>query len=139
MHPPPLIATTQLLVASPDYLNKVGVINKPEYLKKEDFIGTRQDNNTIYFLKETAIKVAPRFWVDDSSVSLDLARQGYGYTKTNAMLAKKLIETGELVSVLEDYQLPPVALYAKTLAKEQQPAKVSQCLEILTEHFSSAV
>lgn len=132
----PLKTATQFIVASPKYLDKVGGISKPEHLKKEDFIGLKQDNAFIDFINNGSAKVTPRFLVDDSFVLLELVCQGYGYAKTNDLLAKDMIKTGELVAILTEYELPDTLLCAKTLGKEQQPAKVSKCLEILTEYFS---
>ena len=51
------------------------------------------------------------------------------------MDVKKELENGNLVEVLTGYQLPSFVLYAVTLNRDQQPAKITRCLEVLKKYF----
>ena len=53
-----------------------------------------------------------------------------------ALDIKKDLDSGALVEVLPNYQLPKFKLYAVTLKKEQQPAKITRCLTVLEEYFA---
>ena len=59
-----------------------------------------------------------------------LAKEGHDPVRMLEMDVKKELESGELVEVLTGYQLPSFVLYAVTLNREQQPAKITRCLEV---------
>lgn len=133
----PLVKVEQIFVASPKYLN-----NNPAYefadLSHHQFIG-QSNNDTLTFganAKEI-LKLPARFGTSDDSLALSLAKDGYGILKTNTLDVKDMLRQGELVQVFSEVQLPKLVLHAKTLNKEQQPAKVWRCVEVLTEYFST--
>ena len=48
---------------------------------------------------------------------------------------KKELESDELIEVLTGYQLPSFVLSTVTLNGEQQPTKITRCLEVLKKYF----
>lgn len=135
----PLMRVKQILVASKEYLQKSEPITDAKSLNEHNFIGFGDTNEISLSLgndKET-IKICPRFLTNDSELAITLAKQEYGIVMVNEFDVKECLVEGSLVQVLPQYQLPMLALYGKTLSKEQQPAKVWRCLEVLTEYFSS--
>lgn len=66
-----------------------------------------------------------------------MAKEGHGLVRMLEKDIKKELESGELVEVLTGYQLPSFVLYAVTLNREQQPAKITRCLEILKKYFQA--
>lgn len=135
----PLSEGAQLLLASPNYLEKFDPIVTVKQLENHHFIGLN-DNESLQFNKNGEIDVIrpkSRIMTNDNSLALSLAKDGYGLVKTNWLNAKNALKSGEMVQVLPEFSLPNVVLYAKTLSKEQQPAKVWRCLEVLTDYFAS--
>lgn len=133
----PLMKVEQILVASPAYMQKVGVIESVAELQACDFIGLNE-NDTITLSKsgdKHNIRPNARLASNDGELALSLAKQGYGVVKTNAFEVQEDLQSGRLVRILPEYQLPQLVLYGKTTSKEHQPAKVWRCLEVLIEYF----
>lgn len=133
----PLVKVEQIFVASPKYLN-----DNPTHgfadLSSHQFIGqSNNDTLTIGANAKEILKLPARFGTSDDSLALSLAKDGYGILKTNTLDVKDMLNKGELVQVFSEVQLPKLVLHAKTLNKEQQPAKVWRCVEVLTEYFSA--
>ena len=68
-------------------------------------------------------------------MAMTLAKEGHGLMRIMEMDVKKELESGNLVEVLTGYQMPSFVLYAVTLNREQQPAKITRCLEVLKKYF----
>lgn len=132
----PLLKVKQHLLASPDYVARYH-FDEPKDLARQRYIGAESDALVLSdgVNKET-VKTISRFVTNDAALALTMAKEGYGVVKANHLEAKALIDSGELVPILGQYQLPELVLYAKTLNKEQQPAKVWRCLEVLIEYFA---
>lgn len=134
-----LTKVKQLLLASPSYLDVHDAIGAPKDLSSHVFIthGDKQNENLEFQKGEDkfSIRVSSRLMSNNQAIALDLAAAGYGIVKSSELNAKALIESGKLVPVLADYQLPTLTLGASTVAKEQMPTKAKKCLEILIAYF----
>ncbi|ANB91490.1 LysR family transcriptional regulator [Moraxella ovis] len=134
-----LTKVKQLLLASPSYLDVHDAIGAPKDLSSHVFIahGDKQNENLEFQKGEDkfSIRVSSRLMSNNQAIALDLAAAGYGIVKSSELNAKALIESGELVPVLADYQLPTLTLGASTVAKEQMPTKAKKCLEMLIAYF----
>lgn len=133
----PLLKTKQVLLASPQYLEQ-HPITEINDLSAKELIGFGLHESLVLSCadQKDTIKATSRFVTNDASLGLTLALSGHGVVRSNALEAKSLMDEGRLVVVLPDCELPQLVLYGKTLSKEQQPAKVWRCLEVLTEYFS---
>ncbi len=146
----PLAKVPQILVASPDYLARNTAINEPKDLLSHSYIGMGSGSHHLAFDKveedknksaskpkeKDVVRPFARFATNDMNLALSMAQDGYGVVKTNLLDAKPLLDAGVLKQVLSDYELPLLVLHARTLNKEQQPAKVWRCIEVLTEYFA---
>lgn len=134
-----LTKVKQLLLASPSYLDVHDAIGAPKDLSSHVFIthGDKQNENLEFQKGEDkfSIRVSSRLMSNNQAIALDLAAAGYGIVKSSELNAKALIESGKLVPVLADYQLPTLTLGASTVAKEQMPTKAKKCLEMLIAYF----
>lgn len=137
----PLTKVSQIILASPTYLAQHEPITNIKQLEKHQFVGLDSKEVLQFTHGSLSDSVRPksRIMTNDSSLALSLAKDGYGLVKSNWLNAKSALDRGELVQVLPEYELPMVVLYAKTLNKDQQPAKVWRCLEVLTDYFSREV
>lgn len=140
---PPLTEVRQLLVASPDYLRQFGKITDPKALSELQIIGIsllkdpmQLDLTSVEGGKKTRVKLNSRIQTNNVMMATTLAKEGHGVVRLMSLDVQKELANGELVEVLPGYQLPSYMLYAVTPNREQQPAKIIRCLEVLTKYFS---
>ena len=141
----PLSDVRQLLVASPQYLRQHKKIESPKDLADHQLIciDIMQDASYVELSKtetskKTRIKMDSRIHTNNVFMALTLAKEGHGIIRIMEMDVKRELENGNLVEVLTGYQLPSFVLYAVTLNREQQPAKITRCLEVLKKYFHAS-
>lgn len=138
----PLTDVRQMLVASPQYLRQRIKLTTPKDLAEHQLISIEimKDANQIDMIqtetgKKSRIKMNSRIYTNNVFMATTLAKEGHGLVRMMEMDIKKELESGELIEVLTGYQLPSFVLYAVTLNREQQPAKITRCLEVLKKYF----
>ncbi len=141
----PLSDVRQMLVASPQYLRQHKKIETPKDLADHQLIciDIMKDANYIELSKtetskKTRIKMNSRIQTNNVFMAMTLAKEGHGLIRIMEMDIKRELESGNLVEVLTGYQLPSFVLYAVTLNREQQPAKITRCLEVLKKYFHAS-
>ena len=139
----PLTEVRQLLVASPHYLRQQHKVTEPKELTKLNMIGVSllKDPNQLDMInietgKKTRVRMSARIQTNNIMLATTLAKEGHGIARIMSLDIQKELANGDLVEVLPGYQLPSYMLYAVTPRREQQPAKVTRCLEVLTKHFA---
>ncbi len=139
----PLTEVRQMLVAAPQYLRQFDKISDPKELAALQIIGisllkdpTTLDLTQVDSSKKTRIKMGSRLQTNNIFLAKTLAKEGHGVARLMSLDIQKELAAGELVEVLPGYQLPSFMLYAVTLRREQQPAKITRCLEVLEKHFA---
>lgn len=138
----PLTDVRQILVASPQYLRQHTKLQTPKDLADHQLICIEimKDAHQIDLTqtetgKKTRSKMQSRIYTNNVFMATTLAKEGHGLVRIMEMDIKKELENGDLVEVLTGYQLPSFVLYAVTLNREQQPAKITRCLEVLKKYF----
>lgn len=138
----PLSDVRQLLVASPQYLRQHKKIETPKDLADHQLIciDIMKDASHVELTqtetgKKTRIKMNSRIHTNNVFMAMTLAKEGHGIIRIMEMDVKRELENGNLIEVLTGYQLPSFVLYAVTLNRDQQPAKITRCLEVLKKYF----
>ncbi|MFW2178191.1 MULTISPECIES: LysR family transcriptional regulator [unclassified Moraxella] len=138
----PLTEVRQVLVASPHYLRQFSKVTEPKDLANLQMIGVslvkdplQLDFTNVETGKKSRVKVNSRIQTNNILLATTLAKEGHGMARIMSLDIQKELANGELVEVLTGYQLPSYMLYAVTPRREQQPAKVVRCLEVLTKYF----
>lgn len=141
----PLTDVRQVLVASPQYLRHHKKIENAKDLADHHLIciDIMKDSNQVELLqtetgKKIRLKMSTRIHTNNVFIATTLAKEGHGLVRMMEMDVRKELESGELVEVLTGYQLPSFVLYAVTLNREQQPAKITRCLEVLKKYFHAS-
>ena len=103
----------RLLVASPDYLTRRGVPQDPTDLRLHDVIAFTglMPNREWRFVRDgrsAAVRLAPRFEVNDAAAAIGAAEAGDGITIALCYMVAEAINTGRLVAVLPEVTPPPV-------------------------------
>lgn len=130
----------RIVVASPAYLAKRGVPARPAELSGHDTIfGT----NTLRSLewrfgsknRAVAVRIAPRFLVNEVEAQLIAARAGRGIARVLSYQAVDDLATGALVRLLRDYEPPPLSIQLVAASRLHMPPKVRAFLDHAAERL----
>lgn len=123
------------VVASPDYLDRHGIPEKPS-----DLIGHKCMNYThcltkdkwmfIADGKETKIEISPFLQLESESLLTRYALKGMGITTTLDFITESYIQSGELISLLDSYTWK-TELYAVYPNNAVIPLKTRKLIDLL--------
>lgn len=140
----PLAKVEQILVASPDYLQRIGELTSPEDLASHQLISISllDDPLKLKFVhqpsgKKARVKLASRMHTNNVFIMKSLALEGHGLIRVMSLDVSKELANGSLVEVLPEWHLPEFQLYAAMLRREKQPIKITKCLEVLQAYFDT--
>lgn len=112
-----LTSISHVICASSDYLKKWGTPKTPNDLNEHTFLqySLRQQSNIE--LMDTSgqrysVSTATKIKANNGQFLLDMAVNGHGITYTPTFIAYQKIASGELIPLLETYQLPVLNAYA---------------------------
>jgi DNA-binding transcriptional LysR family regulator len=130
----------QVLCASPDYIDRCGLPNKPAELTEHNCVlfSYSSDVNewTLYGEGEPeVIQVTGRYRVNNSEAILEALREGIGIGRLPTFVAGPDLKAGRLVQLFESYRIPDHTIYAVFPEREYLPAKVRVFLDCAIEHF----
>ncbi|EMV7407551.1 LysR family transcriptional regulator [Enterobacter soli] len=102
----------QLIVATPDHFTRYGIPQTPDDLLHHQGIGMRMSHGGLYRWElerrgeQYALAVPPRFATSDLFASIRAVKAGLGVGFLPELYIRQELESGELVSVLEDWTQP---------------------------------
>jgi DNA-binding transcriptional LysR family regulator len=107
------------LCASPEYLSKMGTPKEPKDLEKHAFLQYGLNKHSNVELTDSqgekhnvSMPKSAKFKANNGDFLLDMAVKGHGITFLPTFIAYQKLANGELVSLLEPYQLPILNAYA---------------------------
>lgn len=130
-----------ILVASPNYLTEYGRPKKPAELGKHDaLIYSSVQGDDRWQLIEgdgelASIAVHGRLRSNSLSMLLTAARQGFGIAALPLYVAHKSLESGAIVSLLDQWRLPQQEVHAVFPSPRLVPAKVKLFITWLQSQF----
>ncbi len=130
------------LYASPEYLQQHGQPYEPEALMEHNSLRilTRSGEPALWRLTRGAQSwqgsPPARASANSPETLIHLARQGLGITMLSDHFAYKLVQAGELVQVLGDWQIAPVNAWAVFPGRRLMPARTRVFLDALQAEFS---
>ena len=132
--------TRRLLAAAPQYLQKRGIPVHPEDLLEHDLIlYTLADNwNEFKFRKgeDTAvIKVDGGILANDGQLICKAARDGLGILAQPTYIIQDDLDKGNLVRVLDDWDLPRLTMNIAYPSKSFVPVRTRLFIDFLIERF----
>ena len=132
-----IAAVRACLVASPAYLARAGTPRSPEDLASHETIP--HNDQPWFFLRggrRHAFRPRGRFTTDSGSAELVAVIAGLGLSVMPEFLAGPAIGRGQLVTLLDDYEIPPGGIYVvRPPPVEPVPMKVRALVEIMVETF----
>lgn len=103
----------RVLVASPAYLQRRGVPEDPGALRGHDLIAftglvPNREWRFVRAGRHAAIRLAPRFQLNDAAAAIEAAEAGDGITIALSYMVADALRSGRLVAVLHELAPPPV-------------------------------
>lgn len=138
-----LATSRRIIVASPDYLDRNGVPKTPEDLIHHQIIdfSMRKSIGQWSFIdragKRRTVSLSPRVECNSAETEEALAADGIGITALPEFACARAISQGRLVPILEDYEEPPIGLYAIYPSRRQLAAKVRVFVDFLATKMRS--
>lgn len=135
-------STQSILVASPDYLKRMGTPTTPDELIHHHVLRLKSPNvsfdqwrllNTELDEAATLFPVKPKLWVNHGDTLLRAAMDGAGITSAAVTLVAPQLTDGRLVRVLSPWIAGNLALYAALPSRKFMPERTRVFLEYLTE------
>jgi len=129
-----------VLCASSRYLDRNGIPQMPADLAAHNCLlfSYSSDAGEWTFRrngKTASVSVSGNYQVNNSEVLLAALREGLGIGRVPTFVAGPAIQSGELVAVLPEWQLPEHALYAVYPERAYLPAKVRAFLDFAIEYL----
>ncbi|WP_201550243.1 LysR family transcriptional regulator [Psychrobacter fjordensis] len=105
------------LCASPEYLDKMGIPKTVEDLADHEFLQySLSKSNTIELTDEQGKKhqvgINSKIKINNGDFLRDMAVKGHGITSLPTFITYQTVASGELVPILQQYQLPMLTAYA---------------------------
>ena len=127
-----------VLVASPAYLAQRGRPAHPTDLREHETIGFLSNGAPLpWRFAGSTIPVHGRLHTNSPDVLRDAAVAGFGLVRTFEAHVRKELERGDLVTVLDAYDLPPRPLYALYARQKSSLPKVRVFLDFLLEWLAA--
>lgn len=128
----------RLVVAAPGYLAEHGIPERPADLAHHRLIGATSissGNTWVFHAGKTpqAVKVQPRILVNSNDSAIDAARQGFGITRVLSYQAAPLLATGELRTVLAEFEGPDLPIHVIHRETRQASAKVRSFVDLAVQ------
>lgn len=130
----------RVMVGAPAYLEKYGIPQTPEDLAKHRLVassGISPTNDWIFHSaggKRTA-RVQPRIIVNTNDGALEAARQGYGLTRLLSYQVAPQLVSGELKTVLGDYEGSDLPVYVIHSEGRHRSAKIRSFIDLAIERL----
>ena len=137
-----LAKNQRFICASPEYLNKMVPPKSPKDLLDHQCLALRENNEDVTlwsFLniktdKREVVRITPKLACNEGRVIKNWALDGLGIVMRSEWDVQPQIDSGELVRLLPDYQLPDADIVALLSSPEKErSARVSGFITLLKE------
>ncbi|WP_089085720.1 LysR family transcriptional regulator [Aquitalea magnusonii] len=135
-----LAECASVIVAAPDYLARHGQPQQPADLKEHHCLSYSGFGRSEWCLRrgqeEVLVKVDGRLSANEAMALLQACRHGAGLAMQPYYLVKPLLQSGELVALLPDWQPTSLGIYALYPSRRQLPLAMRTLLDFLQQHFA---
>lgn len=137
-----LFDNPMVLVASPSYLAKNEAPTTPNQLTSHSCIlySMQKSINVWHFNQgeqDLSIPVSGSFRCDNGDVILQLAIDGAGIAQLPVWMISELVDSGQLVTILNDFKVKPLPFNAVYPQNRYVPLKVRRFIEFIKEKIES--
>lgn len=130
-------STRTTVYANPDYLKRHSHPSHPDELKQHDCIAFEGVLSTRFWTfhdgaKDIAVPIRTRLSVNTAESAVDAAASGLGITRVMAYQAKRAVDAGLLVPLLEDFEREASPIHLVHLSDGLMPLKLRTFLDFAT-------
>lgn len=131
----PMMTSPRQLFASPDYLARYGMPERPEDLTRHRCINTLMDGGRKWHFNEpnVSVQISPVLTANNITFAREVAIAGAGIINVPAFIAEPYVEQGVLSRVLEHVVLPSTELYALYPSRRFQAMKVKAFIDFMID------
>ncbi len=137
----PLAQCHSVLCASPAYLAAHGAPATADALAAHNCLTHHYVGKSVWQLQRdgrtVSVAVGGNISANEASLLVEAVRAGAGIAMLPIYQIGPLLESGELVQVLPDYELDVMGLHAVYASRRQLPAVMRSFLDFLVERFAS--
>ncbi len=137
----PLAQCHSVLCASPAYLATHGMPATADALAAHNCLTHHYVGKSVWQLQRdgrtVSVAVGGNISANEASLLVEAVRAGAGIAMLPIYQIGPLLESGELVQVLPDYELEVMGLHAVYASRRQLPAVMRSFLDFLVERFAS--
>jgi len=132
-----LRSVSRLVVASPDWRDRHPELGVPADLNPRDVFGYTNLPRTRQIIlchpdgREAAFAAEGRLRANNADAMLAAVEAGHGVTLAPDFIVRPALEAGRLVTILDAWSAPPVALYLVTPPGRLRPRRVTALLDFL--------
>jgi DNA-binding transcriptional LysR family regulator len=136
-----LCSSPMVTVATPEYLNTRGTPMHPRDLKDHEYIiyTDALKSNDVMFTENgepLVIRVEGSLLTNNTEGLRTALTSGLGISKAPKWLIGDLLKSGDVLSILEDYQEEPTPVYAVYPSGKHLPSKVRCFIDYFADYFS---
>ena len=129
--------TRTTVYANPDYLKRHSHPSHPDELKQHDCIAFEGVLSTRFWTfhdgaKDIAVPIRTRLSVNTAEAAVDAAASGLGITRVMAYQAKRAVDAGLLVPLLENFERETSPVHLVHLSDGLMPLKLRTFLDFAT-------
>lgn len=129
-----------VVCASPSYLREHGTPQRAEQLALHNCLTYSYFGKSLWeFSRDgqpVSVPVGGNVTANETAALLEAACQGVGITMQPLQAAAALIDSGQLVAVLDDYRPRDMGIYAVYTSRRHMPATLRTMLDFLAESFA---
>lgn len=128
----------RVLCASPDYLAQQGIPNTPNDLLKHQIVAASSVSPTIEWKfgddeSAKAIRIKPRLTVTSNDGAIAAVRHGGGITRLLSYQVAGLLQTGELKTVLGEFEPKPLPIHIVHREGRHGSAKIRAFVDFMAQ------
>lgn len=130
----------RVVCASPEYLERSGIPQVPMDIARHTVIAASPvtpiaEWKFVTGKKKIIIKVNPRLTVTNNDAAIQAALQGFGMTRLLSYQIAPHLASGQLQTVLSEYEPPPLPIHVLHREGRQASAKVRTFVDLLVERL----
>ena len=129
-----------VVVASPAYLKKHGIVQTPDQLAEHSLIVSRagnlsQDWRFVKKGKESLVRLTARLTVTTNDAAVEAAKQGLGLTRVLSYQVADELAAGDLKIVLADFETPSLPVHVVHREGRLASNKVRAFIDLLVDRL----
>jgi len=136
----PVGRVRRMIIAAPSYIEKHGAPRTPQELEQHTIVGSSgssvpPDWRFQHGGSTQSLRVKPRLGVNNNDSAIEAVRSGFGIARLLSYQAAALLDSGDLVEVLEDYATPAVPIHIIHRDSRQGSTRIRSFVDLMAERL----